>query len=211
MVASENFWNKAAEKYAKSPIRDMEAYEATLARVREHVSEDSNVLEVACGTGTTALKLAGDVGRLTACDISSKMIEIAEGKRKEAGADNVSFVEATLDDHKFEPASYDAVLAFNFLHLAPDMPAAIAEMHRLVKPGGVFISKTICLKEWKSFGALMIHLVPLMRLVGKAPDVVRKLDAEDVDEAIAAAGFEIIETDYYPKKARNRFVAARKR
>ncbi|NNE42333.1 MAG: class I SAM-dependent methyltransferase [Marinicaulis sp.] len=210
MVASEKFWNNVAEKYAKSPVRDMEAYEATLDRVRAHISSDANVLEVGCGTGTTALNLAGDVGRLTASDISSKMIEIAEEKRNAAGADNVSFIRATLDNHDFERASYDTVLAFNFLHLAPDMTAAISEIHRLVKPGGLFISKTVCLKEWKPFASVMLHLLPLMRLVGKAPDIVRKLNAEELDGAITAAGFEIIERDYLPKKARNRFIVARK-
>ena len=210
MVASEKFWNTVAEKYAKSPVRDMKAYEATLDRVRAHISGNANVLEIACGSGTTALNLAGDVGRLTASDISSKMIEIAVAKQKATGAENVSFVRATLDQHDFEPASYDAVLAFNFLHLAPNMPATISEVHRLVKPGGLFISKTICLKEWKSLTAVMLHLLPLMQLLGKAPDIVRKLDAAELDGAITAAGFEIIESDYLPKKARNRFVVARK-
>lgn len=205
MAGSAKFWDKNAVKYAASPVRDEAAYAATLDRVREHLPADARVLEVGCGTGTTALKLAGDVAHLTASDISAKMIEIAEGKRQEAGAENVRFVQATLDDHGFETGAYDAVLAFNFLHLVDDAPAALAEIHRLVKPGGLFISKTICLKEWNMFLPLMIRA---MRLVGKAP-YVNMLKTEDIDGMITAAGFEIVETGYYPKKARNRFVVAR--
>ncbi len=210
MVAPAKFWDKNAEKYAKSPVRDEEAYEATLARVRAHLPADAVALEVGCGTGTTALKLAGDVGRLISTDISARMIEIAEEKRLAANADNIELRQATLEDHPFEAESFDVVMAFNFLHLHDDMAAALREIHKLVKPGGLFISKTICLKEWKSFPALMIHLLPLMKLVGKAPDVVTKLSTEELDGMITAAGFEIIEADHYPKKARNRFVVARK-
>lgn len=205
-AAAETFWDRSAEKYAKSPVRDEEAYAATLERVRVHLPAEANALEVGCGTGTTALKLAPDVARLVATDISAKMIAIAEEKRRAADADNVSFQQATLEDHSFDDGAFDVVFAFNFLHLHADIPAALSEIHRLLKPGGLFFSKTVCLKEWKSLFPL---LIPVMQLIGKAP-YVKSLNSDALDGMIADAGFDIVETGYYPEKSRSRFVVARK-
>ncbi len=205
-AAAESFWDKSAEKYAKSPVRDEEAYAATLERVRAHLPADATALEVGCGTGTTALKLAPDVARLVATDISAKMIAIAEEKRGASNADNVTFQQATLEDHPFEAGAFDVVFAFNFLHLHTDIPAALGEIHRLLKPGGMFFSKTVCLKEWKSLFPL---LIPVMQLFGKAP-YVKSLNSAALDGMIAGAGFEIMETGYYPEKSRSRFVVARR-
>ena len=207
MPTHQSFWNKAAEKYSKSPIKDMAAYEATLDRARAHLTSEMRVLEIGCGTGTTALKLADTGADITATDISENMIAIAERKRQDAGVANVAFQTATLGDDAFAHESFDAVLAFNLLHLIEGLPAALQEVHRLVKPGGLFISKTICLSEGPFFYRLVI---PVMRTLGKAPYVSFFKTAE-LDNMIEAAGFGIIETGYYPEKSRSRFVVARKR
>jgi ubiquinone/menaquinone biosynthesis C-methylase UbiE len=52
----------------------------TLDCTRKHLSASDNVLEVGCGTGTTALLLAPSVKQITASDISSRTIEIAREK-----------------------------------------------------------------------------------------------------------------------------------
>lgn len=207
MVAAVKFWDNIAEKYAASPVRDPAAYEATLARVKEHIPADANALEVGCGTGTTALKLAPYLKHLTASDISGKMIDIAEGKRVNEGVTNVDFVRATLQENDFTLADYDVVLAFNFLHLTDDIPSSLDAIHALTKPGGLFISKTVCLGDWNIFLSLMIKG---MQLIGKAPPV-KIFKADALDAMVNAAGFDIFESDYFPKKARNRFLVARKR
>ena len=76
MPTSEGFWNKTAEKYAATPIKDMASYEETLTRTRGYLGPEDNVLELGCGTGTTALKLAPSVAHLTGSDISEGMIAI---------------------------------------------------------------------------------------------------------------------------------------
>jgi hypothetical protein len=77
-----------------------------------------------------------------------------------------------------------------------------------VRPGGVFISKTPCLKEMNP--SLRIAL-PLMQLVGKAP-YVAFLSAEDLEREMAAAGFEIIEIARHASRGKDvrPFVVARK-
>ena len=83
MQNAARFWDKVAPKYAKSPIADMDAYTYTLERTRSYLSPDDTVLEVGCGTGSTALLLAGNVRHVTASDLSANMIEV--GSEKSAG------------------------------------------------------------------------------------------------------------------------------
>ena len=57
MMTATNFWDKTAKKYARKPIDDLPAYEATLERVRSFLHADDRILEFGCGTGGTALAL----------------------------------------------------------------------------------------------------------------------------------------------------------
>lgn len=66
----EKFWNGTARKYAASQIGDMAGYERTLARTRSYLHPDDRVLEIGCGTGTTALIHAPNV---THCSPSALM------------------------------------------------------------------------------------------------------------------------------------------
>jgi len=206
MNKTESFWDRAAAKYARSPIKDMEAYEKTLARVRANLKADDHVLEVGCGTGSTALLLADAVREITASDVSSAMIEIAKGKAADQKIANVTFVHATPFDDALGATAYDAVLAFNLLHLLEDLPAAIRRLRDLVGPGGLFISKTPCLSEKKGF---LRPVISLMRLFGAA-SYVNFFSIKTLEEEIAKAGFDIVETGDYPPSAPSRFIVARK-
>lgn len=206
MIAPAKFWDRTAAKYAKGPIKDMAAYEATLERVRAHLTPETEALEIGCGTGTTALKLAGAAKYITASDISGEMIAIAQEKAAKEGVRNVDFLQATLDEHPFAEEQFGAVMAFNLLHLIEDLEGALGRVRGLLKPGGLFVSKTVCLAELTPLFRVML---PVMQAVGRAP-YVRFLKTAELDAMIEAAGFTIIETGYYPEKSRSRFVVAKK-
>ena len=74
------FWDKVARKYAANAIADIAGYEATLQRVRALLAPDQSVLEIGCGTGTTALRLASATRQMLATDVSTEMIAIAREK-----------------------------------------------------------------------------------------------------------------------------------
>lgn len=181
------FWNTRARGYAKSKIQDMAGYERTLERTRAHLSAGATVLELGCGTGTTAIKLAPSVGRLVATDISSEMIAIGGEKAAEAGVGNVEFRAAPSTAVLGPDGGYDAVLAFNLLHLVEDRAALYADVRRLLKPGGVFISKTPCIAEMSS---PLLFVLPLMQAIGQAPYVAR-FTAAEFEREIEVAGFSI--------------------
>lgn len=204
MRSAEKFWDKIAKKYAKSPVKNMQAYNETMERTKAHLSAGDSVLEVGCGTGSTALLLAGSVKRITASDISSNMIDIAGNKAKDQQVENVDFIQATLFDDNLENGSFDAVLAFNFLHLLEDTPAAIRRINALLKPDGLFVSKTVCLAEQTR---LLRVLVYVMQKLGMAP-YVGFLKIVELDEIVANGNFRIVETGLYPPPSR--FIVARK-
>lgn len=189
MTNSAKFWNKAAAKYEKSVISDMDGYRETQDRTVHHLSSTDRMLELGCGTGSTALELAPHVAHLTATDIASAMIDIARTKVAEAGVDNISLlVGAAGDPEVLEGAPYDVALALNLLHLVPDQTRAMQQIHEALKPGGLFISKTACLGEKWFFRPL----IKVMGWVGLAPYVAIQREAE-VREAILSAGFEAVE------------------
>lgn len=200
MSANESqFWDKMARKYAASPIADEAGYERSLDQVRRYLGPKVSVFEFGCGTGTTALKLAPNAARIVATDISPEMIAIAREKAAAQGCANVKFDTGTPDAAPYPDASFDVALGFNILHLVQARAAALAGVRRLLKPGGVFISKTPCLGEMN----FMLRLaVPLMQAVGKAP-YVAFFSAEQVEREIASAGFEIVERARHGSKRKD--------
>lgn len=207
--SSAPFWNKIAEKYARTPVSDVAAYEHTLRRAERHLSTSGNVLEIGCGTGTTALTLAPRVWHITATDIADKMLEVGQRKQAEQGIKNVAFQRAIDTDLPDGP--FDTVMAFNLLHLTGDLDATLAEIHRVLRPGGLLISKTFCLPaQGGSLKFRMIRMaLPIMQRLGRAP-FVRFLSEEALDRAMIRAGFEIVEADSFPVQDPRRFLVLRK-
>lgn len=199
------FWNSAARKYAASPISNEAAYQRKLELTRAYLSPDSDVLEVGCGTGSTALLHAPYVNHIRAVDFSDEMIAIAEEKRVEAGVSNITFETGAFDSLDAEPGRYDAVLALNVLHLLEDVPGALENTWTWLKPGGVFVSSTACLEGvWRA----VIPATRLGRVFGKMP-YVQTLTRKSLRRMTIEAGFEIAET-WEPEKSIAFFMIARK-
>lgn len=199
MEKSERFWDRTARRYARQPVKDEEGYRKTLEDTRKYLGPEKTVLEIGCGTGTTALILAGDVGEFTATDISSKMIAIANEKRKSQNADNVHFLKATLFDDVLKREAFDVILAYNVIHLLEDTEQAMARIHALLKPGGIFISKTACLREQSRLWPMLAAVVGRLLRIGP----IRSFSIADYEEAMTTQGFEIVETyTYFPKPPR---------
>lgn len=184
-VNAENFWDRIADKYSRQPIADEDSYQRKLAESQSLMKPTMKVLELGCGTGSTAIKHAPYVAEFVATDVSAAMIEIGIKRAKEAGIHNVTFKQSGVEDFDGKEGSYDMILALSLLHLLPDRPAAITKIHRLLKPGGFFISSTVCLSDRMWF---MRPIIPVMQWLDKAP-YVEFLKAENVRNEISQAGF----------------------
>src|SRR5919106_1248526 len=105
---------------------------------RAEVGPGSDALDVCCGTGDLALELRrriGADGRVVGCDFSEPMLELARRKSGEQGL-AVEFGWADALDLPYGDASFDAVtVGFGARNLS-DLERGIAEMARVLRPGG---------------------------------------------------------------------------
>lgn len=207
MTRSERFWDKTAERYASRPVSDEATYQRKLAETQSFLEPGMRVLEFGCGTGTTAIHHAPHVQHIDAIDISEKMLEIGRRRAREAGIGNIAFTRGTLTEFKAEDESLDAVLGLNVIHLLPDWQAVITEIARILKPGGVFVSSTVCLGHSK---LRFIRLVaPLAKVLGLMPDLVILTETELAGE-IRKAGFEVERQWHHGNQGIVVFIIARK-
>ncbi len=206
--AGARFWDRIARQYAAGSIADPAGYERTIARTAALIGGLGHVLETGCGTGATALRLAGHVGHITATDISPAMIAIARERLAGSAAGNVSFEVAPSGAEPPADSGYDAVLAFNVLHLVQDLDGTLAHLHAVLKPGGMLISKTPCLAEMNLL--ICRAMIPALQLIGKAPHVL-SFTSGQLAGALRRHGFEIIADERHASKGKDTrpFLAAR--
>lgn len=202
---SQTFWDNMAERYAKRAVGDEASYAATLDISRGVLPKDASVLELGCGTGSTALLLADNVGAYLGTDISPKMIEIAQRKAADAGVTHVTFQVATAEADV--GTGYDAVLAFNLLHLLDNVPQVLAQAHGMLKSGGVIVTKSACLAE--GVKRLLWLPIAIARLLGKAPKIAFH-DRAQLDKMFTDAGFVIETARMLPEGSANRVIVARR-
>ncbi len=205
MDGESRFWDSIAEKYARRPVADEASYQRKLEVTRGYLRPDMEVLEFGCGTGSTAVAHAPYVRHIRAIDISSKMLAIAKEKAEAAGVANITFEQAGIDDLAVPDGTYDVVLGMSILHLLADRQAAIAKVHRMLKPGGLFISSTTCLGETMRF---MKVVGPVGKALGLMP-LVRVFTPDELAASIAEAGF-AIDHRWQPGRGKAVFIVARK-
>ncbi|WP_157954463.1 class I SAM-dependent methyltransferase [Saccharospirillum mangrovi] len=192
-MQADRFWDRIARKYYQQPVPSEADYQRKLALSREHFTTDSEVVEFGCGTGTTAVKHAPFVKRYRAVDISARMLDIARTQAAEAQASNVEFIQGTLFDLQLPDASVDAVLGMSILHLLPNRDETLVEVHRILKPGGVFISSTACVGEKMAW---FRYLVPLGQRLGLLP-LLSVFKMDELRTAVLGAGFQV-QLDWVP-------------
>lgn len=99
------------------------------------VSEDEQVLDVACGTGNTAITAARRGAHATGIDLSEKMLEWGQENAELIDAD-IDFRRGDARDLPVEDDSFDVVLSTFGHHLSSDPVAATEELARVTRPGG---------------------------------------------------------------------------
>jgi len=205
MAPSAKFWDKIADRYSKQPIADEAAYQKKLQVTREYLRPDMEVLEFGCGTGSTAIAHAPHVKHVHAIDISSKMIEIAQAKADAGNVDNVTFAHATIEELSGDDLTFDAVLGLSILHLVNDRDDIIAKIYRLLKPGGVFVTSTVCMGDKLKIFKL---IAPIGQSLGLMP-MVKVFSAKELEASMTNAGFEI-DHQWQPADSHAVFIVAKK-
>ena len=155
-----------------------DAREAVFEAVRE--AEPRRVLEVGCGWGELAARIRHEVTPdVIAVDLSPRMVELAREREVDARVGDVQQLE-------FAASSFDCVTANWMLYHAPDIDGALAELARILTPGGRLVAATNSAR----------HLEELWRLVGRdKTGESRHFFSEDGEELLARHFVEIDRRD----------------
>jgi ubiquinone/menaquinone biosynthesis C-methylase UbiE len=142
-VAATPLFDSLAEGYdrwCETPLGRLtdECERAALQRLLPAPVTGLEVLDVGCGTGTWALRLAELGARVSAVDVSPAMVSVAAHKSTQARLP-VNFTVADGTDLPFPSASFDLVTALLVLEFAGDQERVVGEMARVLRPGGNLI------------------------------------------------------------------------
>ena len=193
MNKTQKFWDKQAKRYDDSEKQFEPVYREIIARTKEYLNANDNVLDFGCATGTKTLKLVDGIKHIHGLDISGEMINEAIKKKNEANVKNVSFSQGTIFNDDLEKASFEKVIAYAIIHLLEDSEMVIQRIHELLKPGGLFISTTACFKDKMAFkNRLEFTTYLIMKRVGIFPLHLNMFKTSDMEDLIMSQNFNII-------------------
>ena len=138
MKERKTFWDKNAGRYDRFMRKDRAAYEEMYKLIRP-VVKAKTVLELATGTGLIAKHIVNAAAHIEATDASAEMI--AEAKRDNHSA-KLHFSVQDATSLPYADETFDAVLIANALHIMPRPEKALAEIYRVLKPGGQLFAPT---------------------------------------------------------------------
>lgn len=156
------FWDKFAKLY--TPLQENKnktLYDEICLYIDKYIDKNTDVLELACGTGQITVRLCDKAKSWEATDFSENMITEA-GKR--CNSDSVRFALADASNLPYSDESFDTVIIANALHIMPCPDEALGQIARVMKKDSVLIAPTfvydgeatvkrsVKLRVMKSFG-----------------------------------------------------------
>jgi SAM-dependent methyltransferase len=137
-------YGAAADHYVRPALGFWDRYgAATVSRLG--LAAGDTVLDLCCGAGASAIPAAravGPSGQVLGIDVAAPMLELARARADRDGLGQVSFRCGDATHTGLPSGSFGAVVCVFGVFFAPDMAAFVAEMWRLVRPGGVLAVTT---------------------------------------------------------------------
>ncbi|MGE4609882.1 MAG: class I SAM-dependent methyltransferase [Paracoccaceae bacterium] len=145
------------------------------------------------------------VKHIHAIDVSTKMLELAEVKVKAATVSNLTLACADIEKFSENGAKYDVIMGHAILHLLDDKGAVIAMVYNMLKPGGNFVSSTVCMgTRWSPLRVGLILGENLGQLL-----TVRYFSIEGIEQSLTDVGF-TIDHQWAPENSDAVFIVAKK-
>lgn len=112
--------------------------EQAIARMR--IEADSRVLDIGCGSGWATRLMADGAfnGRVTGIDISDEMVRVA--REASSSHSNVEYQAASAERLPFPAGEFTHAFSMESLYYYRDIPKALKEIHRVLKPRGLFVA-----------------------------------------------------------------------
>jgi SAM-dependent methyltransferase len=162
------------------------------------IGDRDRVIDVGCGPGSITVGLAQVAGHVTGIDVDEAEFADARAYAAKQGIGNVEFLEGSIYDLGFPDASIDVCTLFSMMETLDDPLAGLAEVRRVVRPGGLVGASSI------EYGGLVLHGLeePLLRrfyelrlqLWGAQGDV-HSYRGRELRGLLLAAGFRNVEAD----------------
>ena len=204
--SSQRYWERNAARYDRSMLLLGGPMPRTLELVGEAVRGTREVLEVAAGTGLVTAVLARNAAHVVATDYAPAMIEQLQRRLDEQGLANVECRVADLYRLDMPPASFDAVVAANVLHLVNDLEHALAALVNLLRPGGILVAPTYAHDETVAARVVSRVLGTLTGFPGR-----RRFTRSTLGAALEGAGLSVSTLVVVPGLLPIVFAAATKR
>ena len=193
---TQKFWDKQAKKYDYSERQFDPVFKEVILRTKKYLTTEDKVLDFGCATGTKTIEITDSVKHIHGLDISSEMVNEANNKIKESNFKNITFTQGDIFDNDFEIASFDKIISYGVIHLLNNSDEVIRRLHDLLKPRGLFISTTACLKDKMAFkNSLEFNAFLLIKKLGFFPLHLNIFKSEDVEKIIINQGFQIIKAE----------------
>jgi ubiquinone/menaquinone biosynthesis C-methylase UbiE len=142
-----NFWEWLL---INNPIRAaiQRNFEARLLLKKAGRLEAQHVLEIGCGRGIGVEILFERflAAHVTAIDVDPRMVDLARHRLARFGPDRLSLVVGSATAIDAADAAFDAVFDFGIIHHIPVWQQAVAEVSRVLKPGGLFLFEEVSKK-----------------------------------------------------------------
>jgi len=143
-MSEAEIWDRLAPSYDRTTRH----FDRSYPRIRELLAADlagrERIVEVAAGTGQFTLDLAAIATRLTATDLSEEMIRRLDARLAAHGARDVTTRVMSAYQLDLADGSQDALVCANALHVMETPGRALAEFHRVLRPGGRLVVPTFC-------------------------------------------------------------------
>lgn len=131
-------YNAASTDYDEPALSFWDRFgRRTVERLSLHPG--SRVLDVCSGSGASALpaaEIVGPTGHVVGVDLAEKLLQLARAKAEGGGLTNIEFRVADFEELGLPDDSFDAVVCVFGIFFVPDMPQAVRELWRMVRPGG---------------------------------------------------------------------------
>ncbi|MCH7670420.1 MAG: class I SAM-dependent methyltransferase [Acidobacteria bacterium] len=144
---SASFWDRRAATYGKTEAENSQLHTAMVERSLMYLGSDDVALDFGCGTGALSYRFAPHVKALHGVDISRQMINAAKDRADQEHVEGLHFSDGSIFNEVFQPDTYDVILTSQVLHVLSNRDGVVSRIHRLVKPGGWFLSTTPCMNE----------------------------------------------------------------
>ena len=180
--------NRSAAEYADFVVSSIRA--------------DDRVIDVGCGPGSITVGLAEIAGHVTGVDLDEAEFTDAREYAAKRGIGNLEFLQGSIYQLGFADASFDMCTLFSMMETLDDPLAGLAEVRRVLKPGGLIGASSI------EYGGLILHgpheallrrFYELRLRLWDAQDDVHPYRGRELRGLLVAAGFRQVEarTTYF--------------